>query len=378
MQQRPLPLFLLSFFIINIGFFIICGNCNAEPHNITIIDSDKSSLTLTELIPELVNKRAVFVGEQHDRYDHHLNQLTIIRQLHEHNPHWVIGLEFFQQPFQQHLDNYISGVIDEREFLLKTEYFERWGYDYRLYRDIFRYAREQGIPMLALNIAQEISSKVAQVGIEGLDANQRIQIPQDIDKSDEKYRDHLQEIFQLHQRAESKNFEYFWETQLVWDESMAQRTADYLQAHPDKSMVVLAGAGHIAHGSGIPNRLKRRLPIEMALLLPTDNANEDQQGADYSLLSKNIELPASGKMGVMLDLTEGVSAKDILAGSAAEMAGMQNNDQILSIADQPVKWFTDVRLALMDKIPGDKVTVIVRRDNGPEKLMLPLEIILQE
>ena len=69
---------------------------------------------LDSIIPRLARKRVVFIGEAHDRYDHHLNQLAIIRRLHARHPDLAIGMEFFQQPFQQALDDYIAGELDER------------------------------------------------------------------------------------------------------------------------------------------------------------------------------------------------------------------------------------------------------------------------
>jgi uncharacterized iron-regulated protein len=352
------------------------GTAEVQPQALTIIDAQQHSLSLDDIIPHLLEQRVVFIGEQHDRYDHHLNQLTIIRHLHEQNSDWVIGLEFFQQPFQPYLDAFVSGELNEVDFLRKAEYFERWGFDYRLYRDIFRYARDQKIPMIALNIAQELSRKVAMTGIVGLEDSERGQIPQEIDKSDQTYRQRLQEIFQLHPDAQRQNFENFWEAQLLWDESMAQRAAEYLQAHPAKSMIVLAGGGHIAYGSGIPSRLQRRLAVASMILLPADTRDADLQGADYLLVSAPAELAAAGKMGVMLDLQQGVSAQSVLADSAAQNAGMQDKDRILTISGQPVQSLTDVRLALLDKMPGDVVTLTVQRQSeaGPEELTLQLTL----
>ena len=73
-------------------------------------------------------------------------------------------MEFIQRPFQPALDAYISGAITEREFLKRAEYFDRWGFDYRLYRPIFSFAKEHGIPMVALNAERELAEKVAKVG----------------------------------------------------------------------------------------------------------------------------------------------------------------------------------------------------------------------
>jgi uncharacterized iron-regulated protein len=118
--------------------------------------------TMEQIIPALAEKRVVFIGEQHTRYDHHLIQLEIIRRLHALHPKMAIGMEMFQQPFQRHLDEYVAGSIDELAMLRATEYYRRWRMDYRLYAPILRYAREHGLPVIALNIPSELTHNVAQ------------------------------------------------------------------------------------------------------------------------------------------------------------------------------------------------------------------------
>src|SRR5262249_43919162 len=159
-------------------------------------------------------------------------------------------------PFQPYLDAYLAGSLSEDELLKKTEYFERWGFDYRLYRPILLYAKEQGIPVIALNAERELTTKVKEVGFDGLSPAERARLPREIDQSDTAYRDRLRDIYESHPASVRGDFEHFWEGQLVWDETMAERVADYLTSNPDKSMIVLAGSGHIAFGSGVPNRLK--------------------------------------------------------------------------------------------------------------------------
>ena len=50
--------------------------------------------------PNLILHRAIFVGEQHDKFEHHLNQLMVIKKLHEHGYKVAIGMEMFQQKLQ--------------------------------------------------------------------------------------------------------------------------------------------------------------------------------------------------------------------------------------------------------------------------------------
>ena len=85
----------------------------------------KALPTVDAVIPRLAQKQVVFVGEIHDQYGHHLAQLEIIRRLHAIHDDLVIGVEYFQVPFQQALDAYIAGRLTEKQLLKQTEYFER-------------------------------------------------------------------------------------------------------------------------------------------------------------------------------------------------------------------------------------------------------------
>ena len=126
---------------------------------------DKESFDAS--LSRMQQRRVVFVGETHDRYDHHLNQLTIVRGLRERGVDLAVGMEFFQEPFQPHLDRYVAGEIGEKTLLKRTEYYERWRYDFRHYRDILAYAQANGIPLVALNAPTELVSKVSRGGTGG-------------------------------------------------------------------------------------------------------------------------------------------------------------------------------------------------------------------
>lgn len=346
---------------------------------LTIVDPERRHRALDDIVAKLAAKRVVFIGETHDRYDQHLSQLEIVRRLQADAPQrWTLGVEYFQRPFQSHIDAYAAGAISEREFLAKTEYFERWGYDYRLYRPIFQYAKEHGMPMLALNTERELTEKVSRAGLAGLSSSERASLPPEIDKSDGAYRERLHSIFKEHPEVSADGFDRFQEVQLVWDETMAQQISEYLAGHPDKSLIVLAGAGHIEFGSGIPNRVRRRIPgVDTAILLPADQTDADLRGADFLLVSPNRSLPPTGKMGVAMDVSDGVRAKEIIRGSSAAQAGMKTRDRIVSIDGAPVKTLLDFRLALLDKEPGDRVSVRIQRNGTsgiPEELSIQLTL----
>jgi uncharacterized iron-regulated protein len=347
--------------------------------DLKVFDGRGKQRDIESVVTDLSAARAVFIGESHDRYDQHLSELEIIRRLYERDPNrWAIGVEFIQRPFQSVLDAYIAGDISEREFLKKTEYFDRWGYDFRLYRPIFRFSKDHAIPMVALNADRELTERVGEVGLEGLSGTERERLPGQIDKSDDDYRERIQKIFKEHTQARGGDFEHFWEAQLVWDETMAERVTEYLSTHPEKAMVVLAGAGHMEYGSGIPNRVRRRmLQLRMALLITNDKPLTKSHLTDYSLVSKREVLPSAPRMGITTDVSDGgVRVKSVTPGGPAFKSGIKPKDRIVAINDEEVKSPGDVSLALLDKKAGDPVVMRVQRGGaaGTENLTFEMRL----
>jgi uncharacterized iron-regulated protein len=329
--------------------------------------------TLDGVIQQLAAKRVVFVGETHDRYDHHLNQLEIIRRLHQIEPKLAIGVEYLEQRFQPQVDDYIAGKSTEAEFLKGVQYFQSWGYDYRLYAPIFRFAREQHIPLQALNVPPSLPSAVAKFGLAGLTKEQRAALPQEIAPADNAYKARLQAAFETHAGAKRDAFDHFIEAQLVWDESMAANAAAFLNANPGVPIVILAGAGHIAFGSGIPSRLERRTHASYAIVL-SSGEDVEPRIADYILLSSRQELPPAGILGTSLKDQNGqCRVESVSPGSAADKAGIERGDILLGIDGQPVRSVADVRLALWDKKPGEQVRISVRHKRQPER---DIEVVL--
>jgi len=336
-------------------------------------------LTMQTLIEQVGDKRVVYVGESHDQYQHHLNQLAVVQGMHARHPDMAIGLEFFFQPFQPVLDRYIAGEIDEAELLRQTEYFDRWRFDYRLYRPIFRYAQEQGIPLIALNLESEITRQVAEGGVDSLSPEQKARLPKEIDRGNADYEARIRAVFDMHPPREGRRFENFLEVQLLWDESMAERAAGWLEAHPGRPLVVLAGIGHL-YRQGIPDRVKRRQAVSSAVILNVNQANAlDHSVADYLVVAGQQDLPPAGRLGVFLALDDlPPKVKGFDESSGARKAGLKEGDRVLTIDGAPINSYADIRIALLDKTAGETVEVEVDRErlllgNFREKYTVTLE-----
>jgi uncharacterized iron-regulated protein len=72
--------------------------------------------------------------------------------------------------------------------------------------------------------------------------------------------------------------------QVIWDESMADGAATWLQANPNGHIVILAGNGH-CHDSAIVNRIKRR---GIADAISVRAVIDDDDGGVAEVLAKPI------------------------------------------------------------------------------------------
>ncbi len=326
------------------------------------------TVSFPRLIETLATRRVIYVGEQHDRYDHHLNQLEIVCGLHGKGP-LAIGLEFFQTPFQGALDAYVFQHGDLQRLLREGEWFTRWRYDPRLYAPVFEYARANRIPLVALNVPGELVSQVGTEGMESLDAAARSRLPGSIDEGPARYRARLEQVFAGHPKHDGRTLERFIQAQLLWDEGMAQNAADYLLEHPQRRLVVLAGEGHVAWGDGIPDRLSRRLDVPRAVVLQAHAGSPGVAAADFVIDTSERALPAPGRLGVTVGDEDGaVRITGFSDPSAARDAGLETGDRLLAVDERAVSGYADVRLALWHKAPGDPVTVAVRRGGTVHRL----------
>ena len=65
--------------------------------------------------------------------------------------------------------------------------------------------------------------------------------------------------------------QYAYEAQDIWDSTMAHYVVTYLKSDEgkDKTVVVLAGSGHMGYGYGIPERVSDALHLPYRIIIPT-------------------------------------------------------------------------------------------------------------
>lgn len=302
-----------------ISLFLLLSAC-ATPHEVildstrtlshedyVVVTSSGEPLDTAQVDALLRQARVVYLGERHDQSAHHRFQAWMAERALAQGP-IVIALEMFTRDQQEPLDAYARGDIDEAAFLLATEWDKNWGFPYAMYRPLLSLAERAEVGLLALNAPRTLSRAVFQKGVEGLSDEERAQMPRTLDASNTDYRAFLAQALAAHmpnppdeQDPEWKaQVDRFMNAQLVWDETMAERLVEALQAQTEPRFLVAAGAGHVRYGWGIPNRVERDLPGTPALRAVCISVEEsttaheleealDPEVADIFCLSRHLQ-----------------------------------------------------------------------------------------
>jgi uncharacterized iron-regulated protein len=234
-----------------------------------------------ELLKDLKQVRAVYVGEQHTNPAHHEIQLRIITELFNVYPNIAVGMEMFDRSYQPVLDQWSAGQLEESEFLKKVHWYANWKFDFELYRNILAFIKEKHIRLTALNIPFHIPPKIAVGGLESLSDDDRKYLPLKIDTSNADHRAYVERIYRHHHHLKGRGtFEHFYEAQCVWEDVMAESAAMTLKT--TEKMVILAGTGHIIYKFGIPDRVSALTGgAPFRTVLPISAGQSDRSAGDY-------------------------------------------------------------------------------------------------
>lgn len=378
MNQNLLPPLLLAALILLSG----CGLRAAPSAPLTLegsstvlsagdfVDTDKAEvLSLEALIASLPNTRVIYIGENHVSLANHKIQQEIMAALYRESPDLTIAMEMFPRSVQPALDEWTIGALSEEAFLAKANWKDNWGYPFRLYRSIFNFARDKRLKIVGLNAPQAIVKKVARKGIAGLSDEEKRLIAQEMDRENPEHRAFLREVYEIHSPDAIKDFETFYESQLTWDETMAESIATLLSSTENRGkIVVLAGNGHVSYRFGIPERAARRVPhryvVVASVPVNTPRRPIDRRIGDYIwVLPEEPAHPPRGRIGVLIRQVEGGEGMEILKvvpKSNAHRAGILKGDIFLTINNSIVNDMESLHRAMAGKGPDHEI--LIRRD----------------
>jgi uncharacterized iron-regulated protein len=342
-----------------------------------------------KLLEMVAGARIVYVGEMHNNVNAHRVQLEIIKGLNSRFPGQVaIGMEMFREGQQEALDRWTAGELSEPAFLKESRWFHNWSSDFGYYRDILTYAREQRLDVVALKPSDKLQEAVRMTGLDNLTPEVREKLPE-IDASDHYARASTHALYQGHIPSE-RMFDSFYQVQVLWEETMAQRIVEYLSGPKGngKRLVVLTGGWHVAYGYGVPKKVLRRLALPYAIVLPEETSippeKQEQLAMEVNLPYVPLlrgdfiwyvpyeDLEGKGmKLGILMNSKGGkITVERVEEGSPAAKAGVLAGDQIISLDGEAIGDGIDLRLAVQAKRDGDNGLLAVSRDGA--KVEIPV------
>jgi len=215
--------------------------------------SDQKTVSYAQMINDFRQAQVILIGETHDNHAHHQLQLDIIKALHSSGMPLAVGFEMFTAKSQTVLDRWVSGNISQDDFV--RVYYDNWNFAWPLYRDILVYVRDNKIPAIGLNVEPAITRKVSKSGFASLTKEELEKLPPDVGCAvDKRYMDFIRRAYSMHGHGD-KEFLFFCQAQLLWDQVMARNLIDFLKKNPDRTVIVITGNGH-AWKRGIPEQVR--------------------------------------------------------------------------------------------------------------------------
>jgi len=389
----------LNCYALALGVILFLGGCVAAPMRKNLPDPIKEGdiihLASGKKVPHSVLDKflglpdIVYVGETHANVEAHRTQFELLKTFYsKYGSNTVIGMEMFRRPHQPVLDDWVAGRLDEKTFLKKVGWQQEWGFDFRLYRDLWNFAREHKIPIIALNATRDWVKEINSKGLSGLSPEKKKILPQ-IDLSDPYHRFYLEKIFALHSQNQ---FEKFYQVQCFWEDFMAESISKYLNspAGQGKKMIVFIGNGHIIYDFGVPKRVFGRNYLPYLSVYTYDEFDQEESPGDFNpVLSAEIPLqPADflmavslkeiksnhGVLGVSLELVpeKKVRIRKVYDGSPAAKAGLKEGDIITAMDGEAVTEIFDITYALKFKKDKDSCRFSIVREKT--SLDIPVEL----
>ncbi|MEJ2139453.1 MAG: ChaN family lipoprotein [Gammaproteobacteria bacterium] len=356
------------------------------------LDGITDTATAEVIAPEVLAERLadaglVFVGETHTNLDFHNVQLRVIRALQEAGREVMVGLEMFPYTQQPLLDRWSNGEFTESEFVEQAEWYKYWGYHWNYYRDIFNFARENGIRMYGVNTPREVVTAVRKKGFKDLTEEEAANFPHPVKPATDEQRRMYKSFFDpddaLHMTDEA--VEGMLRAQTVWDATMGWNALQALLDHGGDNavMVVLIGSGHVTYGLGAERQTAPYYDGRIASVIPVEIRDDEGDAiekvqASYANFIWGLpkqEAEAYPSFGVSLMGAIGDEPTKIIQvseDSIAERAGIVVGDVLKSINGQEVDSGTTLKKIVSNWRWGDVVRVGIEHEGEAREISVPV------
>lgn len=259
--------------------------------------------TLDAVVAAMAETDVVFLGEIHNDPTAHALQRRLLEDAHRRygaaRP-VALALEMFERDVQLVLDEYLAGLVRERDLLAAAR---PWGSYPTDYRPVVEYARAHGLPVVASNAPARYVSRVGREGLAGLaalsEAAQPFLAPLPVAPASDalaaRFEREMADMMAAH-GASGPGLDDLLAAQNLRDATMAFSIAEGLTRQPGALVVHLNGAFHSESGLGVPEHLARYARDARVLVVtmrPEDDFDKapDPSGDAFVVLTDRTAIP---------------------------------------------------------------------------------------
>ena len=356
------------------------------------LDSITDTATGESIAPQEMARRLsdvglLFIGETHTNIDAHNVQLRVIQELHRAGREVMVGLEMFPATQQASLNAWIDGFFTEAGFVAQADWYKYWGYRWEYYREIFLFARDNGIRMYGVNTPRDIVKAVRKKSFTDLSAEESKYFIHEVSPATEDQERMFMAFFDaddaLHMNEQA--MQGMLRAQTTWDATMGWNAQQALEAYggDDAIMVVLIGSGHVTYGLGSERQTQPHYDGRIASVIPVPIVDDEDEAVEVVQASyanflwgiPQVQEPLYPSLGVSFMGKLGKQPTQIIQiseESVAERGGIIVGDVLLGVDGNPVDSAEALRKVFAPFRWGDVVTVQIERDGKVRDLTIPI------
>jgi uncharacterized iron-regulated protein len=242
-----------------IAFFLCCSAFAQDSMSIhyKIYDTrTRQTITIDKIVTDMADADVLFFGEEHNDSAAHYLENKIFRALHaQYADKVVLSMEMFETDGQLGLNEYLTGFINEDRF---SRDVRLWS-NYKDYRPMIEYAKQNKIPVIAANPPRRYVNLVTRRGMRSLDSlskdAKKYLPPLPYDTLSGRYREKFMDIMKGSPGSSSQNIYY---SQSLWDAGMAYSIYSFLKKNKRKKIFHCVGGFHTEEKLGTAAQLQMR------------------------------------------------------------------------------------------------------------------------
>ena len=346
-----------------------------------------SHISFQKMIKEMKESEFIYVGETHNSLPMHDIQSKIIQALYEQDRNLSIGLEMFPVSFQEALNKWSMAILSQDEFIRESRWYVNWNFNFGFYEKIFKLAKNNKIPLYALNAPRAIIRKIRMKGWSKLSEDEKKAVPKP-DVSHEEHRVLIRTIFESMELPHQMKgggldmvFEGLYRAQSAWDEVMAFNALQSREREGRK-MVVLAGSGHLLYNLGINRRAyeKNRLPLKTVICVVIPEGKKSikvtRSLADYVWGINEEKMPIFPSIGLRFkkfDRLDNLVIESKPIDGISKNANFEKGDVVLSIDGKSFSDINELRIYLAEFNWDDEVKFCLLRNAQQLEVLLKFQ-----